>query len=973
MRFGVSLSVSIWALAGMSVAHAQAPAPPAGPADPAGSAQTPPRPAAPAATPEEEEAEVTVIGQRPFGSTIGNVRPEQELSQADIRSYGVSSVAELITELGPQTNAAAGPPVVLLNGKRISSFAEIRDIPPEAIQRAEILPEDVSLSYGYAANQKVVNIVLRRRFNAITGEVQGGTTTEGGRSTGRASANLLTIRNGGRLSLDGRYDRAGRLLESQRDIVAAAPSSPFSLDGNVTAPPGAASSEIDPALSAAAGRTVTVAAVPPGVAGRPGIAQFVPGANAPGVSDLGRYRTLAPATENLSLNAVYARPLSQKVQMSVNGRLEFTGSDALQGLPGVSLAVPAGNPFSPFANPVQLYRYTDVAGPLAQRVRGDTQHLGATVNGELKNDWLWSFTANYDRAVSRTATQRGLDSAALQAAIAGGSATANPFGPLAATAFGPTLTDQARSRSSSLTGDLLLSGPLFSLPAGRVQTSVTISGATNDFASSSLRSGIARETSFSRDIAGVRGSVDLPIASRRNQVLTALGDLALNANAAVQRLSDAGTLSTIGYGVRWSPIAPLRFIGSVTHDRNAATGQQINDPLVTTPNVPVFDYRTGQTVFVSQIGGGNPALLDSRQRRIRLQMTAKPFAERDLTLTATFNDTRTDNPIAAFPVPTPQVEAAFPGRFIRDPVGRLVQIDSRPINFASSRQTELRWGFNFSKPLKSGLQKKIEAWREAGAKAADRPAELDAIRDIFQRERARAMRQRGDRATQPGEPTPANPGEPRPATDGQPPERRDGGDGGHAPGAHGPGGFGGGGGGGGHGGGGFGGGRDGGGRLQFALFHTWRLTDTITVAPGVPRLDLLDGAATGSTGGRPRNEIEAQAGYSNNGIGLRLSGNWRSGTRVDGALGAAGGGSTLYFGGLATADLRVFVNFTQMPQLIRDVPFLRGSRLHFAVTNLFDAKPDVRDAAGVVPLRYQPDYLDPVGRRITLSFRKLFF
>ena len=42
------------------------------------------------------------------------------------------------------------------------------------------------------------------------------------------------------------------------------------------------------------------------------------------------------------------------------------------------------------------------------------------------------------------------------------------------------------------------------------------------------------------------------------------------------------------------------------------------------------------------------------------------------------------------------------------------------------------------------------------------------------------------------------------------------------------------------------------------------------------------------------------------------------------------------------------------------------------VNNLFDTKPRVRDAAGNVPLSYQPDLLDPLGRTIMVSFRKLF-
>jgi outer membrane receptor for ferrienterochelin and colicin len=57
--------------------------------------------------------------------------------------------------------------VVLLEGRRVASMREIGTIPTEAIQRVEVLPEEVALKYGYTATQKVVNIVLRQRFDAL--------------------------------------------------------------------------------------------------------------------------------------------------------------------------------------------------------------------------------------------------------------------------------------------------------------------------------------------------------------------------------------------------------------------------------------------------------------------------------------------------------------------------------------------------------------------------------------------------------------------------------------------------------------------------------------------------------------------------------------------------------------------------------------------------------------------------------------
>ena len=46
--------------------------------------------------------------------------------------------------------------------------------------------------------------------------------------------------------------------------------------------------------------------------------------------------------------------------------------------------------------------------------------------------------------------------------------------------------------------------------------------------------------------------------------------------------------------------------------------------------------------------------------------------------------------------------------------------------------------------------------------------------------------------------------------------------------------------------------------------------------------------------------------------------------------------------------------------------------MRFEVNNLFDSKPRVRNAAGLVPNSYQADLLDPLGRTISISFRKLF-
>ena len=132
-----------------------------------------PEPAAngPAGDEEGDGQEIVVTGQRPRGSVVGDIPAENVLSSRDVRATGATSIQELLAAIAPQTGSArgrggGGGPVLLLGGQRISGFGEIRDLPPEAIERLEILPEEVALKYGYSADQRVVNIVLRRRFNS---------------------------------------------------------------------------------------------------------------------------------------------------------------------------------------------------------------------------------------------------------------------------------------------------------------------------------------------------------------------------------------------------------------------------------------------------------------------------------------------------------------------------------------------------------------------------------------------------------------------------------------------------------------------------------------------------------------------------------------------------------------------------------------------------------------------------------------
>jgi len=835
--------------------------------------------------------EVEVVGARERGAVPGDIKPDLQLSPADIRSYGVSSISDLMTELGSQTRSdqgrSGGSPVVLLNGRRIANFSEIRDIPVEAIERVDILPEEAGLKFGFPADQKVVNIVLRRRFRAVTGEATGGGTTDGGRFTGGADANIVHISRDRRLTINMHYDGDTNVTEADRNLIATTPAIPYKVAGNVS--------------SATAAGTTTA-------------------------DNIAAFRDLLPATRNLSTNSTYSRTVFGDVTATLNGSFATTISDTDLGLSGQSYSVPSTNPFATSAQAVTVNRYFNEVGPQQRSVDGDTEHLSVSLNGDVKS-WRWSAISNYDRVFSRTLTDTTLDLTSLQARINAGDPTLNPFGLLTAADLGHYGQDSARSTTSTGSGSFLAGGPLFALPAGKVNTSLKIGFSSSDFDSQATRSGVPTATSLSRDSHDGQISLDVPL-TKRNGFLGAIGTLSVNGNYAVDHLSDFGTLTTYGYGLNYSPVNAIRLLATTTYNEGAPTVAQLGSPLVTTTNVRTFDYVTGTSVYVTSIDGGNRALTSDNRRVYKLGLTIKPWSAKELTLTANFVSTRTLNPIASFPSATSAIEAAFPDRFMRDASGTLLRIDNRPINFARENTSELRWGINFSKRIGP-----IPPPR--GAFGRFRPPE----------------------------------GGPPPGEGGPPPGG--GGPGGGGPGGGGGGPGGGGGGGRGFGGGGFGGPPGAGGRLQFAVYHTWHFRDEILIRQGVPVLDLLNGQATGSSGGQSRHEIEVQAGFLKSGMGARISGNWQSGTFVQG--GTAVAPTALNFSGLATLNLRLFADLSPRMTIVRQNPWLRGVRVSFNVTNLFDTKLHVTDGTGAVPVNYQPDLLDPTGRAVKLSVRKLFF
>ena len=766
---------------------------------------------------EDDSDTIVVVGAKPRGSVIGDIPPENVLTPADVRATGATDVTELLDALAPQIGSARGRggerPIMLLNGQRISSFRELRDLPTEAISRVEILPEEVALKYGYRADQRVVNIVLRERFRSTVARVEGSASTEGGYGAGEAELTRLMIGKDSRTSLNLDIEANSGLTEAERDILLEDSSEDSEPDPR------------DARTLLGSGRQIT-----------------------------------ATVTHNRQIGTVGA---------TVNAEVERNQGRSLVGL-GESLLE-----------------------PLARDTTRESAHAGMALNGNV-GDWRWSVTGNADAA--RNVTETDLDVASRDRAV-----------------------------SSTLSGDIdaVANGNLFRLPAGDAGATVRVGASTIHLDNDRRRDGSEFSTTLGRTRGTAALNLDLPI-SRRNRDFAALGSLTLNGKAGVEQLSDFGTMTTLGAGLNWSPLDRLNLLASWTREEGAPTVQQLGDPVLDTPEARIFDFTTGETVLVTAITGGNRELEADRRDVLKLGGNWKPFEETDLRLRVDYVRSRLTDPISSFPGPTAALEAAFPERFVRNSAGELVSVDFRPVNFDSARRDTVRLGFDFSTSLKS---------------APPSPAVIEAFRAT----RAAA----GQGAPTEGGPPPGGGPPPDDALivrDGPPSGGGRGGGGGRF----------------------FGGGREGG-RLSFSLTDTITLLDEVTIGPGVPKLDYLDGDAVGQSGGRPRHEVEAQAGYFNNGLGARLAANWRSGSRVNTAT-----GDELRFSPLATFDLRLFANLGQRLDLVARHPWLRGTSLRLEVSNLFDSKPGVRNSLGDIPFGYQADLLDPLGRTVSVTFRKLF-
>lgn len=189
--------------------------------------------------------ELVVPGRSSAGLLGVQAIPEVTFPARLIRETGATDVAEALEAFAAQVRSPGSgeEPVLLINGQAPASPSDVEDLPPEAVAEIQVFSEQAALRLGYPADRRVVNVVLRDRYEAATVAGRFNAPIDDARGRLRLRAGALRVEGRDRTQVDLEY----RQLEDVRSPDRSAGGAPRSaapetrrlrLSGSVTRTPG---------------------------------------------------------------------------------------------------------------------------------------------------------------------------------------------------------------------------------------------------------------------------------------------------------------------------------------------------------------------------------------------------------------------------------------------------------------------------------------------------------------------------------------------------------------------------------------------------------------------------------------------------------------------------------------------------------------------------------------------------------------
>jgi outer membrane receptor protein involved in Fe transport len=500
--------------------------------------------------------------------------------------------------------------LVLIDGQRMAN-PDLNLIPPDMIERVDVLAEGASTVYGSDAIGGVVNFILRKNFKGVQFSLNDGISSHGDGQ--RRGFNLTAGQTGDRYSIVGGidYNKYDAVLGSERKF---SKQQLYLSSGAVVA---AGSSSIP------TGRIQ----LPASVANQYGCAINSTGtanvtlAQGDGSSQADYRCRLASDTYNYAaLN--YIQTAQKRTNAFVLGSYKFTdnvtgfvdaffnrtkssGQDAPSPVgTGDGLIIPSSNPINPFGvtfsqNPVpgdpnsgySFQTRLTGAGTRVHSYTTDTAQINTGLHGNFgqESSWTWDASVNYSHTKRDQRDTNEVDIPALQAAIDGGANIFNQADP----AVGALLKQGVDTpiyvftqSTKQAQGDV--SGELWDLPAGPMQLSAgalyrkqSMNYTVSPFA---VLDPVTTTCQILQEACGSPGRGSLNVKELYAETLIPLlanqpWAYSLNVDLGIRTsdYSTTGTTTNKKIAVEWRPVADLLVRGTVSQVFRAPNLDELYD------------------------------------------------------------------------------------------------------------------------------------------------------------------------------------------------------------------------------------------------------------------------------------------------------------------------------------------------------------------------------------------------------------
>ncbi|WP_034160137.1 TonB-dependent receptor domain-containing protein [Sphingomonas sp. ERG5] len=612
---------------------------------------------------------------------------------------GTGSFALPVVRPNIRNLAAAGgsSTLVLLNGHRMVGAGVLQTtvdpsiLPPEVIDRVEIVPDGGSAIYGSDAIGGVVNFITRRRFNGLAANVRYGFADD--YQTVDASLTAGKDWGSGSLLLTYAYAWHDNIQNRDRAYTAADHTARGGQDFRSTVCPGGNFTDLFTGLTFA-GPTFTPGSVKK--------------------CDSSAYSDLYPREERNTVFASLTQQLSDAIEFSATAYWSRRDTTTLSQTPGVSgtTNITAINPFfRPLGpSPVQLVSlsFDNVFGPtMTSNARFESYGVTPGFKVDIGKDWQVRAEANVGRSYNLV-LENTINTGAVDAALASfNPATAlNPYN-LSATNpavlakignfqnYGRAIQELAEAR-------VVVDGSLAELPGGNVRLAVGAEYHYENLASqiSFNPRGVFTNSiaSFaSRNVKSAFGELLIPIFGEGNGG-PGMRALSLSGSVRYDDYSDNGGTTNPKVGFTYKPVDQLTIrgnYGTSFHAPSLADTTSTSDSRAQILQISPFRAQGSLPTDFNRptiiLAGGNPALKPERANTWSLGFDWKPTIVPGLVVSATYYNVHFKDAIQVPPLTSPVLfsNPGYASYYIINPTlaQSLAKVGNLLLNGASSIQS----------------------------------------------------------------------------------------------------------------------------------------------------------------------------------------------------------------------------------------------------------------------------------------------